>query len=697
MKPSSDYFSATRAVAVVGASERNFYATMAIRNLDAYGFDGEILPVHREGGTLLGHKVHPDVAGLPVDPDLAVLGVSAARAPEAIGQLAERGCRRVVLIADGYIERADELGAARTAELRAACERLGIELVGPNGIGVACFTDGLVPICEPVPAGIRAGRVSVVSHSGALISGILDGFVTEDVGVNAVVSVGNGTVIGLLDWIDWMVDDPGTGTVACYAENIDDLGRFRDIAGRAASTGTLIVLLAVGRSALARDIALSHTASIAGDHDLLEAVCADTGVVLVPDVETMVTVCHLHERRLAGDLADGSGPVVITSSGGAATLTADLAGDGGLRLPELGEASRSLLGGLVSASGYVGNPMDLTASGGLDGPARLRLYESLLSDEGTTGGLYVLGVNFPGDEDFRSMHREMLGSLATSTTTTGRHVVVAGVADQQVTDWVGRLVRDTPGLGLVRSLRRATAALGVLQRRTRHRRQAPWEPRMPAAPASASSWVSEPQAKELLAARGLPVVRGLRLGGVAGIGTARLPGPGPYAVKAVVRDVGHKARLGLVRLGARDRDEVRSAAEAIERSVDEHALADRFEGLLVEEMVNGFEVMVSTRWAKGLPFLTLALGGTLVEALRTGASVPLPWHPKSWDSLTERSGLRRVLDALPAGGGATVRRICEEIADEAVHGGLARFGTVELNPVIVSPDGGAHIVDALLL
>jgi acetate---CoA ligase (ADP-forming) len=407
---------------------------MAIRNLVEYGFGGEILPVHRAGGTLLGHKVHTDIASLPVTPDIAVVGVSADRAAAATDELATRGCRRVVLIADGYTERADELGAARTDALREVCERHGVELVGPNGIGVASFTEGLVLIGEPIPSGVRPGHVSVLSHSGALISGILDGFRTEGVGVNAVVSVGNGLVTDLLDWLDWMVDDAGTTTIACYAEGIADLARLRSIAGRVATQGKLIVLLSVGRHALARDIALSHTASVAGERSLLEAVCADTGIALVPEVETLVTVTHLHDRGLAGNAATGSGPIVITASGGAATLTADLAGDAGLVLPELGAASRAQLDEVVSASGHVGNPVDLTASGGLDEDERRRLYAALLQDERVTGGLYVFGVTFPGDEDFRAMHRSMTSVLAEAGETAGRDVVIASVADQQVTD-----------------------------------------------------------------------------------------------------------------------------------------------------------------------------------------------------------------------------------------------------------------------
>ncbi|MTD53180.1 acetate--CoA ligase family protein [Amycolatopsis pithecellobii] len=691
MKPTPDYFRDIRAIAVIGASQRSFYATMAIRNLTGYGFDGEILPVHRAGGTLLGQKVYPDVASLPVDPDLAVVGVSAARAAEAIEQLAGRGCRKIVLIADGYVERADEIGAARTAELAGLCDRLGVELVGPNGIGVASFAEGFVPICEPIPADVHSGQVSIVSHSGALVSGILDGFAMAGLGVNAVISVGNGTVTNLLDWLEWTVEDPGTTAVACYAEGIGDLSRFRTIAGRAAANGTLIVLLAAGRSGLARDIALSHTASVAGDHDLLDAVCVDTGVAVVPDVETLVTVCDFHAHGMA------RGPVVITSSGGAATLTADLAADAGLALPALGDASRLLLDDLVSASGYVGNPMDLTASGSLDGPARRRLYEALLRDERIDGALCVLAVTFPGEEDFRGMHREMISALADAAEATGRDVVLVPIGEQAVTDWVARVVADTPRLGLVRSLRRALAALGILQRRTRYARTGQAAEERSASKRDGMGWLSEPAAKDLLAACGLPVARGVLAERRADLLTARLPGDGPYVVKGVVREVAHKARFGLVEIGLQDRTGVRRAAKAIERNAAEHGLADRVEGFLVEEQVAGFEVMVSTRWHSGVPFLTLALGGTLVEALRTSASVPLPLHPGSWVSLVDRSGLGPVLGALPAGGQDALRRLCEALADAVVGGVLAPFGTVELNPVIVGRAGDVHIVDALML
>lgn len=107
--------------------------------------------------------------------------------------------------------------------------------------------------------------------------------------------------------------------------------------------------------------------------------------------------------------------------------------------------------------------------------------------------------------------------------------------------------------------------------------------------------------------------------------------------------------------------------------------------------------MVSVRRVKGVPFLTLALGGTLVEALRTSASIPLPTHAASWGSLLDRSGLRRIVEALPAGGAESLRRVCELVGRQATEGSLSRFGTVELNPVIIGEDGQAQIVDAVLL
>jgi hypothetical protein len=200
-------------------------------------------------------------------------------------------------------------------------------------------------------------------------------------------------------------------------------------------------------------------------------------------------------------------------------------------------------------------------------------------------------------------------------------------------------VRASPRLGLVRSLRRTVDALAILQRRIRFAGpQAPADAQAPE-PAEPVGWTSEPAAKRLLAAGGIRVVRGVELGVDAEPAAGELPGAGPYAVKGVVDGVAHKASHGLVRLGARDADDVAAACAAIGRSVVEHGLAEQLRGFLVEEMVEGIEVMVSLRRSGGLTFLTLAPGGSFVEAFARSASVPLPLHPGSWESLVQRSGL----------------------------------------------------------
>jgi acetate---CoA ligase (ADP-forming) len=700
---SPDFFSGVKNVAVIGASERNFYAAMAVRNLGFYGFEGGVYPVHRDGGELLGQPVVPSLAELPVPPDLAVVGVAADRAVPVIEELAGLGCRKMVLLADGYAERADEVGAARTTALQEACTRLDVELVGPNGIGVADFTSRVVMMCEPIPLDVRPGGVSLVSHSGALVSGILDGMVTEGVGVNCVVSVGNGSVLSWLDWLEFMVEDESTTTVACYGESVSDLGRFARIATRARALGKLVVLLKVGRSALGQDIALSHTASVAGEAGLLAAVAADHGVVLVPDIDSLVTVCHLASRRLVDPARPDSGPMVLTSSGGAAALSADLAAEAGVRLPELSPAAQELLSGLVSASGFVGNPVDLTASSGLDGPARQRLYATLLREESVTALLYVFGVNFPDDSEFRSMHRQAFAALVgAADEVAGKHAVVASVADQKVTGWVAELMDRSARAGMVGSLRRFMEGVAALQRRERWLHPsahagAALDLAASAAPRSVQGWVSEPEAKELLRADGFPVVAGQWVRDRSGLEGLRVSWSGPSVVKGVVRDVSHKGRLGLVKVGAVGEDGVREAARAIDAAVDRHGLGDRFDGYLVERMSRGLEFMVSTQRIGGLTYLTFALGGALVEAFATSATVTCPLHAGSWSSLLERSGLAAAVGALPEDVQAGLRDLVEQLGRSAGGGALSSFTTVELNPVMVDTEGEISIVDALVL
>jgi acyl-CoA synthetase (NDP forming) len=156
-------------LAVVGASPNGIAWTNWLMNsLALYDFDGEVRLVNPKYEELFGLPCYPNVASLPEGPDIGVLMTGANRVASLAGELLERGCRRFVIVSNGFAESGTEAGRANDAALRETFAGSDALVVGPNCVGFASFHESICAITQPVPAGIKPGEVSVVSQSGGL-------------------------------------------------------------------------------------------------------------------------------------------------------------------------------------------------------------------------------------------------------------------------------------------------------------------------------------------------------------------------------------------------------------------------------------------------------------------------------------------------------------------------------------------------
>src|SRR4029077_13790007 len=91
------------------------------------------------------------------------------------------------------------------------------------------------------------------------------------VGVSYIVSCGNQGGVTVEDYVEFLVDDPDTTVIGLYVEGFKQPEKLRTIAARARTLGKPIVALKVGRSENARQAALAHTGSVAGNPERIEA------------------------------------------------------------------------------------------------------------------------------------------------------------------------------------------------------------------------------------------------------------------------------------------------------------------------------------------------------------------------------------------------------------------------------------------
>src|SRR5437868_2452953 len=122
---------APRAVAVIGASERNFVARSALQGLGAFGFPGTVYAVNPRYESVLGIRCYSDLGSLPGPVDLAVIAVNAAGSVDVLRSCADAGVPAALVMATGFAE-AGPAGADLARQLAEIADAAQIRLCGPG-------------------------------------------------------------------------------------------------------------------------------------------------------------------------------------------------------------------------------------------------------------------------------------------------------------------------------------------------------------------------------------------------------------------------------------------------------------------------------------------------------------------------------------------------------------------------------------
>jgi acyl-CoA synthetase (NDP forming) len=454
----------------------------------------------------------------------------------------------------------------------------------------------------------------------------------------------------------------------------------------ARSAGKHVVLVKAGASERSAQIALSHTASVAGTDAVISDLLRRHGVIRAADTEELVrtvTVLNYLSTQGRGTGEDG-GLAVLEGSGGAAAQVADNLESAGARLAQWSAATLDALQAIAPPGAYVQNPVDLTASPKAPG-AIDQAYGTVYRDPDVAAVFVPWALTFPAGNDGRELHEETMDRYCLLTRQTGTPTIFCAANVQRWTPWIKNYRREHPEMLVVRGLGATVRALASIYPAPReHAGHAP-DP----AP-DAGTLVGEAAGREILGRLGAPLAAGFRwqspFAAVAGVVF-------PCVVKAVVPGLAHRARLGAVVVGCRDQGELAAARDTIVANLDAAGIgADRLEGLLVEEMVFGPELLIGFNrdpWYG--PYVVLARGGVNVEEQRPVLLDLPPDRAKARDALADLG--------LIGSAGQDLAATADLIADlsiQFVDGSLASYRTVELNPVILTA-AGPKIADVLLV
>ena len=175
-----------------------------------------------------------------------------------------------------------------------------MRILGPNCLGVFDGRTGYYATFSssfdsgwPVP-----GRIGIASQSGAYGTHLYTLARNRGIGASLCIMTGNEADVTVGECIGWLAENPEVDVIAAYAEGIREAPGLIAALETARAAKKPIVMQKVGRSALGTAAAKSHTASIAGDDAVTEAVMAEFGVHRARTSEEMLDIAQTATRRI---------------------------------------------------------------------------------------------------------------------------------------------------------------------------------------------------------------------------------------------------------------------------------------------------------------------------------------------------------------------------------------------------------------
>ncbi len=682
-----------RSVAIVGASPTpGALGASVLGNLERAGYAGDIHLVNPKRAEINGRPCVASVEALPDGVDCAVLAIPRAAVLETIEACAKKGVGGAILFAAGFAEGGDQ-GRAEQERIAEIARDAGMVVEGPNCLGLVNYVDG-TPLTFVETAPLRLGDregIAIVSQSGAMAVVLAAGLTGRDLGLSYSVSTGNEAASGVEDYVEFLLDDPGTRVIALIVEQFRKPKRFLELARKARALGKWIVLLHPGRSSAARASAATHTGAMAGDYAVMRLKVAEAGVVAVESLEELIDVTEL---LLRSAVLPGPGTAVLTESGAFKALTLDLCEQIDLALPPLTADTTAKLRAVLPDFIGTSNPMDITAQALVDPDLYNRTLSVLAEDD--SYGCIVLGIILT---DPATCQLKLPPITEAVRKLDGKKSVVFAALDEgavvppELIDGLRAI-----GVPFFLSPERAFRAIGRLTSSL----APPVEQKLAkgsSLPPLTPGVIPEYRSKELLAELGIPLPEG---------GFARTPAEAidvakrigyPVVLKAQSPDLSHKSDAGGVILNLTDEAAVTAGWARLHANIAGHRPGLVLDGVLVEGMgARGTELIVGARndpdWG---PVVLVGFGGVTAELFHDARLISPALDRAGIEAELHKlksSALLRGFRGAPALDVSAAADIVAKIA--ALVASRPEIAEIDVNPVVVYPKG-AVALDALMV
>ena len=620
-----DVFFSPKTVAVIGATENpGTVGRTVLWNLVTSPFGGTVYPVNPKRPSVLGVKAYPSVSDIPESVDLAVIITPPASIPGLIKECGENGVQGAIVISAGFKEIGPE-GAELERQLLVEAQKANIRIIGPNCLGVMSPLSGMNATFASTVA--RPGSVGFISQSGALCTAVLDWSLKAMVGFSAFISVGSMVDVGWGDLIYYLGNDPKTKSIVIYMESIGNARSFLS-AAREVALAKPIIIIKPGRSAAAAKAAASHTGSLTGSDEVLEAAFRRSGVLRVGTIADLFYMAEVLSKQ---PTPKGPRLTIVTNAGGPGVLATDALIMGGGELSELTPETMEAYNAVLPATWSHNNPVDIIGDASPERYAKA--LEIAAKDPNSDGMLVILTPQAMTDP---TQIAEQLKPLAKQE---GKPLLASWMGGVDVAAGEEILNRaniptfpypDTAARVFNYMWQYADNLKALYETPAMPEDSATWAPDrklvesiIAKSRAEGRTILTEFESKQVLAAYGIPVAKTIIAANQADAMKAADEIGYPIVLKLYSETITHKTDVGGVQLNLGTAEAVAKAFDAIQTSVTAKVGAQHFQGVTVQPMIklrDAYELIIGSSLDPQFgPVLLFGTGGQLVEVFKDRA------------------------------------------------------------------------------
>ena len=670
---------APKSIAVVGGDE----ALRVIKQCRKLGFAGDLFAVNKKRANMDGLICYRDIADLPVAPDAAFIAIPADASIAAVAEFSRLGAGGAVCYASGYKEVSG--GESRQQKLRDAAGAMPV--IGPNCYGFINLTCNAALWPDYHGAKPCASGVAIFSQSGNISLNL--SMQRRHLPLAWLVTLGNQVMVGVEEGIAAALAEPRITAIGMHIEGVRDLPRFVKLAAEAREKGVPMVALKAGKSPTGARITFSHTATLAGESALYDALFARLGIGVVATPEEFIEALKL---LAASGVMHGGRVSSMSCSGGEATLVADLSVARNINFPALSDAHRETVQATLNDYVRVDNPLDYHTFIWGDRARMTATYRAMMSAD---FDLTLLILDTPDDDrEATAIWLCAVHAFIDACRASGRRGAVVSLLSENLPDEIAALLQAeniAPLQGIAQALTAVQVAREIGEA---------WS-RDDALPVVASPVVNdknitrldEAEAKKLLATAGLPIPKSqIVTSSDDAIAAAEQIGY-PVVIKVLAADLAHKTENDALALNLTDAEQVRHYAQK---------LLTHSGRVLVEAMVQGAvaELLLSVAYDQQFGhYFVLGFGGELVELIADRELLLPPLNARIIHDALSRLKTAKLLTGYRGRAVADVDAVVEcalRLAKFLAHD-ASRIAEIEINPLMVkSQNKGVIVADALI-